>query len=89
MNDLHSSTLLSAGQLCNDKYIVVLDEYKTTIYKDNKIVLSSDRNLQDGLWDIQLPIIHLLKPSRQVLNAIIRKDSSKQYIAEYIYKKLL
>ena len=54
--------------------------------KNNKVVLSGDRNLQDGLWDIKLPVIHLPKPSKQLLNAIIRKGSSKKYIADYIYK---
>ena len=85
MNDLHSSTLLSAGQLCHNKCIIILDEHKVTIYKDNKFVLSGDRNLQDGHWDIKLPIIHLPKPSIQVLNAIIIKDNSKKYIADYMY----
>ena len=86
MKDLRSATLLSVGQLCDDKCTIVLDKQNATIYKNNKVVLSGVRNLQDGLWDIKLPVIHLPKPSRQLLNAIIRKDSSKKCIADYMYK---
>ena len=66
MNDLRSSTLLSAGQLCDDKCIVVLNKYKVHVYKENTVVLSGDRNAKDGLWDIQLPVVHLPKPTNHL-----------------------
>ena len=89
MNDLRSYTLLSAGQRCNDTYTMVLDEHKAHVYKDNNFFLSGDRNPQDGLWEIQFPIVKLPKRSHQVINVIIRQDTSNKYLAEYLYKSYL
>ena len=78
MDDLHSATLLSAGQLCDDNCVVVLDKNKAHVYKNNQKVLEGKRNFSDRLWDIELPIIELPTTTTNSINAIIRKDTTKK-----------
>lgn len=62
---LKSSSLISLGQICNDKCTIILDKDKLVALKNNRVlhhyenkdvILRGHRNLQDGLWDI--PITH-------------------------------
>ena len=86
MHDLHSSSLLSAGQLCDDNCVVVLNKTSAHVYKNNKQLLQGTRNLSDRLWDIQIPIIALPQHITQQVNAIIRKDTTKNSLTEYLYR---
>ena len=54
-DDLHSASLLSLGQLCDDGCKVLLDEKNIHVFKNNQIVLTGYRNKRDGLWDVPLP----------------------------------
>ena len=54
------------------------------VRRNNKTILQGPRNFQDNLWDIDIPII--ASPTKQVVNAIIRKDTSKKELADYLYK---
>ena len=44
LNDLKSSTLLSARQLCNDDCTVILKKNKAIVQKNNKTILQGPRN---------------------------------------------
>ena len=79
--NLHSASLLSMGQLCDDGCTVFLTQHNITIKKDNNIVLQGPRNRLDGLWDITLPS----HPSKYTLNAIIRKDKTKFELIHYLH----
>ena len=86
LNDLSSATLLSAGQLCEDDCIITLDKHTTCITEQGHTILTGKRNSSDGLWDIKLPILDLPQPRMHACNAIIRKDTNKKFLANYIYK---
>ena len=86
LNDLKSATLLSAGQFCDDNCTVILKKTQAIIQKDDKTILQGPRNKKDGLWDIEIPLLHLPKTINQVVNAIIRKDRTKKEVADYLYE---
>ena len=52
--ELRSASLISLGQLCDDKCTIILDKKKMYAIKDKEIILQGDRNLTDGLWDIPI-----------------------------------
>ena len=54
-DDLHSASLVSWGQLCDDGCKILLDKTHMYVLKDKSIVLKGFRNYTDGLWDIHLP----------------------------------
>ena len=56
LEDISNASLVSLRQLCDDHCIAVLDTKKLQVFKDTVCVLQGDRNQQDGLWDIELPI---------------------------------
>ena len=51
---LKSSSLMSLGQLYNDRCIIGLNSKRLVGVKNNNIVPKGTRNLEDGLWDIPL-----------------------------------
>ena len=89
LNDLKSSTLLSAGQLCDDDCTVILKKHEAIVQKNNKTLLQGPRNYRDNLWDIEIPITKLPINTTQLVNAIIRKDKSKKELADYLYESCL
>ena len=56
LNYRHSSSLISFGQLCDDKFKVILYKRHCYIMKDEYFILQRKRNLNDGLWDIALTL---------------------------------
>ena len=52
--NLHSSSLISLGQLCDDNCKVILDKKELNVYKDEQVLLKGYRNSKDGLWDIPI-----------------------------------
>ena len=53
-DDLLSASLLSVGQLCNDKCEVTFREHDMYATKHSATILRRNRNLTDGLCDIDL-----------------------------------
>ena len=51
---LHSTSLLSLGQVCDDGCNVILTKDKIEIKKDENIIATGNRSTEDGLWDIVL-----------------------------------
>ena len=86
LDNLKSVTLVSAGQLCDDGCKVILEKHDATIIKNDHVVLKGKRNRKDRLWDIKLPILFMQNVTQHYANAIIRKDTSKKELADYLYK---
>ena len=53
---LGSASLISVPQLCDDDCTVVFNKKKAYISKNNKIIVTGNRNNMDGLWDIAIPV---------------------------------
>ena len=54
LDNLKSSSLISLGQLCDDKCTVVLTDKKLAVIKNKEIILRGTRNRIDDLWDIPI-----------------------------------
>ena len=78
---LKSASLISIGQLCDDGCTATFDKTKLEIIKNNKIIVQGHRNPDDGLWDIPLDTT----PNNIKINAIIRKNSTKHKLANYLH----
>ena len=93
LTDLHSASLISFGQLCDDNCKVLLDKKKCYVMKDQELILQGTRNYNDGLWDITLPqhdlntprIDQHLKKTTSSLAVIIRKNETKTDLATYLH----
>jgi hypothetical protein len=99
--NLKNASLISLGQLADDNCITILSKNNINIYKNNNInkhhtdqltnkILSGPRNKSDGLWDIILPTSQNLHSQTSLntnhqINAIIRKDQTKQDLATYLH----
>ena len=82
LDGITNSSLVSLGQLCDDDCIAILDKQKLEVFKNDACILTGPRNTTDGLWDIPIPIedptTHQEPQPWQQVNAIIRKDQTKQ-----------
>ena len=85
--DLKSASLVSLGQLCDDNCNIILDTNTIKVFKEKTLILTGTRNPRDGLWDIPLKPKHLqiTQPSVHKLNVILRKDKTKQELANYLH----
>ena len=54
LDDLHSASLISLGQLADDGCTTQLDKDKLVVKKDGKVILTGTRNHQDNLYDIPI-----------------------------------
>ena len=54
LKDLHSSSLISLGQLSDDRCTTHLDDENLIVTKNNNVVLTGTRNHSDGLYDIPI-----------------------------------
>ena len=74
---LASESLLSVGQICDTGCMVLFHEKGLLIFKNNKILLSGNRNPIDQLYDIPFP--------NQKMNYIITRDKSKTELAQFLH----
>ena len=51
---LSTNTLISIGQLCDDKCIATFDAMSVKISKNNKIILEGSRDSKTGMWHMPL-----------------------------------
>jgi hypothetical protein len=80
--DLHSASLISLGQLCDDDCIITLNKQSLQVIKNNKVIMQGTRNVTDGLWDIPInPTPSLQHRS----NVIITKDKTKTELVQYLH----
>ena len=86
--NLHNTSLLSIGQLCNDDCVAIFDKKNMYIVKNKKIILKGIRNLTDGLWDVILnnnaKNNHYNK-STNLLNVIVQKSKSNYELANFLH----
>jgi hypothetical protein len=78
--DLHSASLISLGQLCDDDCVAILDKHKIQVIKDSQVVMQGHRNPDDGLWDIPIE-----RPIRHKALAIITRDKTKTELIQYLH----
>ena len=79
--DLHSSSLISLGQLCDDDCHIHLDKHKIIVRKNHNVIFTGKRNFTDGLWDINLSTPSL----NQQMNVIIRNNITATLLIDYYY----
>ena len=63
--NLHSSSLISLGQLYDDDCKVILNKKELNVYKDKQVLLKGYQNSKDSLWDI--PIMQNIIPNNFVI----------------------
>ena len=85
--DLHSASLISLGQLCDDGCTAILDRKQIQVVKDQHVVLKGRRNWMDGLWDIDL--IRSLPCASLVLvrTIVLQLKMEAEYAREHKYSK--
>jgi len=91
MPDLHSSSLLSIGQLCDEDFSAVFTKNRVKIFDNrNDLAITGQRNKQDGLWDvnfqsqIQQSRLQLQLPSPNA-NVILRHNMSDSNVAAFLH----
>ena len=67
--NLQSASLISLGQLCDDNCDVTLNKTLIKVLKNNQNFLQGERNHNNGLWDIPIPIS--IQPKQQSMSVII------------------
>ena len=90
---LSSASLLSLDQLCDNNCKIYLDKHSMKVYKNDKIVLTGQRNFTDGLWDVSLrslpqqptPSTPSTFHSNQSANVIIHKKQTTKQLAQYLH----
>ena len=87
--DLHTASLISLGQLCDDNCQVFLDKDRLIVLKHQEVIVVGHRNHNDGLWDIPLGSSPQFEAStytaNQKANVIITKDKTKTDIMAYLH----
>ena len=78
--DLHSASLISFGQLCDDDCVAILDKHKIQDIKESKVVMQGHRNPDNGLWYIPIQ-----KPFQHKALAIITRDKTKTELIQYLH----
>ena len=77
---LHSSSLISLGQLCDDDCVAILDKNEINVINGKTPTLKGQRNKTDGLWFIPISI-----PVSHHAMAIITKDKTKIEPIHYLH----
>jgi hypothetical protein len=90
LGSIPNSSLVSLGQLCGDNCVAVLDKAKLQVFKNTVCILQGKHNIQDGVWDIHIPLPtespNLESPrSQHQLKAIIHKDLAKTQLVQYLH----
>lgn len=76
--NLTNSSLISLGQLADDNCHIYLNKSHLYVIKNHEIILTGNRNLRDGLWDI------VLTPTEHKANVIIKKSQTKIDLLNFI-----
>ena len=79
-NGLHSASLISLCQLCDDDCVAILDNNEINILKGRTLILKGHRNMTDGLWYIPITI-----PVMHCATVIITKDKTDTEIVKYLH----
>ena len=79
-NGLHSASLISLCQLCDDDCVSILDNNEINILKGRTLILKGQRNKTDELWDITIS-----RPVRHRAMEITTKDKTKTELFQYLH----
>ena len=77
---LHSASLISLHELCDNDCIAVLDKNEINILQGKTLILKGHTNKIDGLWDIPISI-----SVRYHALAIISRDRMKTELIQYLH----
>ena len=82
--NLHSSSLISLGQLYDNDCLVLLNKYILAAFKNNRLILNGIRNKSDGLWDI---ILHQATNDTLMhkANVIVKKSTTKRDLIHFFH----
>ena len=78
---LHSASLISLVQLCDDECVAILDKNEVNILKGKTLIVKGHRNKTNGLWDILIS-----RPVRHCDMVIITKDKTKTEPIQYLHR---
>ena len=81
--NLQSASLISLGQLCDDNCDVTLNKTSINVFKNKQKIVQGDRNPNNGLWDIPIPIS--IKPKQHSMSVIIQKSKTKQDLINFYH----
>ena len=98
---LTNESLLSIGQLCDDGCLAIFSERHLHVLKNKKVIIEGDRNLKDGLWDVNLSSTTSTTTDEQLpqklrpidnkskytcaINYLVQKDKTKLELAQYLH----
>ena len=77
---LHSDSLISLVQICDDDFAVILYKKEINILKFKTLILKGHRNKTDDLCNIPIS-----RPVRHRAMAIITKDKTKKEPIQYLH----
>ena len=80
--NLKNESLLSVGQIYDNNCKVTFSKDNVQITKNKKVIVTGNRNRNDGLWDIDL------NNKTNHLNYMITKDKTKTELAQYLHAAL-
>ena len=75
-----NESLLSIGQLCDNGYKAIFTKDNLKIKQGHNTIITGNRNLHDGLWDIPFPNQNTSK-----VNYVVTKDKTKYELAKYLH----
>ena len=77
---LHSASLISLGQLCDDECVAILDKNEINILKGKTLILKVHRNKTDGLWYITISIL-----MSHCAMTISTKDKTNKELIQFLH----
>jgi hypothetical protein len=84
---MDNQSLLSVGQLCDERYIVIFKQDEVTICNSgNSQILSGPRDLNTGLWRINLGKTNNHKPDPIANNVYELRNTGS--LVHYLHKAL-
>ena len=77
---LHSDSLISLGQMCDDDCTTILYNNEINMIKHKKIILKGHINKTEVLWEILISI-----PLRHRAHTIITRNKTKTELIQYLH----
>jgi len=89
LNGLKTGSLISIGQLCDDDCAAIFTKFNVKIIKDGNIIITGNRDPQNGLWNIPLAPKPFLPTSDKnvkfLASSAISDDITKQDLAAFLH----
>ena len=89
LNGLKTGSLISISQLCDDDCAAIFTKFNVKIIKDGNIIITGNRDPQNGLWNIPLVPKSFLPTSNKnvkfLASSAISDDITKQDLAAFLH----